>query len=198
MLYTENNYIVKVADKQDEFNQIYDLNYKTFVEEIPQHEQNERKKLIDKFNEQNTYIIVLQNDKVMGMVALRGKRPFSLDYKLENLESYLPVKKDILEVRLLSVNKQLRNTKILILILKGIIAYVANAKYKIAIISGILNQQNLYKHLGFIPFGPLVGDENAKFQPMYLTKENFENVMVKLVDFLILKEKREKQDEQNS
>ncbi len=195
MLYSEKKYIIKVADKQDEFNQIYDLNYKTFVEEIPQHEKNEKKILIDKFNEQNTYIIVLQNNKVMGMVALRDKRPFSLDYKLENIESYLPIKKDILEVRLLSVNKQLRNTKILILILKGIIAYAANSDYKIAIISGILNQQNLYKHLGFIPFGPIVGDDNAKFQPMYITKENFENVMVKLVDFLILKEKKEKRNE---
>ncbi len=194
MLYQENNYIVKIADKPNEFEQIYDLNYKTFVEEIPQHERNEKKKLIDKFNKQNTYIIVLQKDKVMGMVALRDKRPFSLDYKLKNLDDYLPIKDGIIEVRLLSIDKQLRNTKILILILKGIISFVSNSSYKIAIISGILNQQNLYKHIGFEPFGPIVGNKNAKFQPMYLTKENFEKVMVKLVDFLILKEKRNKNE----
>lgn len=197
MLLTENGYIVKIADEHDEYNQIYDLNYKTFVEEIPQHSINDKKQLIDKFNEQNKYIIVKKDNAVLGMVALRDKRPFSLDYKLENLTSYLPVKDNIIEVRLLSVNKQLRNSKILILLLKGIIANAANSKYKLAIISGILNQQNLYTHLGFKPFGPLVGNENAKFQPMYLTKDNFENVMVKLVDFLILKEKKELNNNKN-
>jgi aspartate aminotransferase-like enzyme len=31
----------------------------------------------------------------------------------------------------------------------------------------------LYKHLGFVPFGPVVGSDDAQFQPMYLTLETF-------------------------
>jgi hypothetical protein len=42
-----------------------------------------------------------------------------------------------------------------------------------AIISGTLREQKLYRHLGFVPFGPIVGTEEAPFQPMYLTKEAF-------------------------
>jgi hypothetical protein len=29
----------------------------------------------------------------------------------------------------------------------------------------------MYRHLGFNPFGPLVGKEGAYYQPMYLTLE---------------------------
>ena len=43
-----------------------------------------------------------------------------------------------------------------------------------AIISGTTRQQKLYRHLGFVPFGPLVGKGEAMFQPMYLTLEGFE------------------------
>jgi hypothetical protein len=32
----------------------------------------------------------------------------------------------------------------------------------------------LYRHMGFVPFGPLVGTADVPFQPMYLTVEAFE------------------------
>ena len=32
----------------------------------------------------------------------------------------------------------------------------------------------MYQHLGFVPFGPLVGTGEAQFQPMYVTLETFE------------------------
>ena len=46
--------------------------------------------------------------------------------------------------------------------------------YDLAIISGTLRQARLYQHLGFVPFGPLVGVGDAQFQPMYVTLETFE------------------------
>jgi aspartate aminotransferase-like enzyme len=39
------------------------------------------------------------------------------------------------------------------------------------LISGTTRQQRFYRHLGFEPFGPLVGSGDARFQPMYLTVE---------------------------
>src|ERR1035437_983015 len=45
--------------------------------------------------------------------------------------------------------------------------------YDLAIISGTTRQLKLYQHLGFVPFGPLVGTAAAPYQPMYLTLENF-------------------------
>ena len=46
--------------------------------------------------------------------------------------------------------------------------------YDLAIISGTTRQFKLYQHLGFVPFGPLVGTGDAQFQPMYVTLETFE------------------------
>jgi hypothetical protein len=36
----------KIAETENEFEQIFRLNYKTFVEEIPQHERNAEKRLV--------------------------------------------------------------------------------------------------------------------------------------------------------
>ena len=45
--------------------------------------------------------------------------------------------------------------------------------FTLAIISGTLRQLRLYKHLGFVPFGPVVGTGDAQFQPMHLSLEKF-------------------------
>ena len=47
----------KVASEDWEFEQIHRLNYGTFVEEIPQHEGNAEKSLVDTFHGENTYFI---------------------------------------------------------------------------------------------------------------------------------------------
>lgn len=160
--------IFKVASEPWEFEQIHELNYQTFVDEIPQHQRNANGKLVDKFHKENTYVICVRDREVLGMIALRDKRPLSLDDKLENLESYLPPFKRIIEYRLLAVKKQHRNTAIFTGILKKSFDIAISGDYDIAVISGTTRQARLYKHLGFKPFGPLVGKQDALYQPMYI------------------------------
>jgi aspartate aminotransferase-like enzyme len=45
--------------------------------------------------------------------------------------------------------------------------------YDVALISGTTRQLRLYRHMGFVPFGPLVVGPGAQFQPMMLTLERF-------------------------
>src|SRR3954467_4907883 len=92
--------VFKAASEDWEFEAIHRLNYKTFVEEIPQHEKTATERLLDKFYAQNTYLISLSGRKLVGMLAVRGSRPFSLDQKLEKLDSYLPAGRKICEIRL--------------------------------------------------------------------------------------------------
>ncbi len=80
-------FIFKVASWDWEFEQIHRLNHKTFVEEIPQHEAAPDGLLVDKFHHENTYFICLRGGRLIGMVAARDQRPFSLDQKLESLDS---------------------------------------------------------------------------------------------------------------
>ncbi len=166
----------KIATEEWEFEQIHELNYRTFVEEIPQHQPAEQPRLVDKFHEENTYLICLAGGRVVGMVAARGRRPFSLDQKLPNLDSYLPPGRRPCEVRLLAVEKEFRNSQVFRGIISLMWQYGTERGYNMAIISGTTRQQKLYRHLGFVPFGPLVGKGEAMFQPMYLTLEQFEKM----------------------
>ncbi len=172
--------IIKIAETEAEFKQINELNYQTFVEEVKQHTTNETQSLIDKFDDQNNYFIAIEDDKLIGMLALRDLRPFSLDFKLTNLDELIPKANKIIEVRLLSIIKSRRSSSILYKILRYIINTNILVGYDLILISAILNQIKLYKHIGFVEFGPIVGTE-TKFQPMYLTHTKYLEVSKKLI-----------------
>jgi aspartate aminotransferase-like enzyme/GNAT superfamily N-acetyltransferase len=163
----------KVATEDWEFEQIHRLNYKTFVEEIPQHEKRPDGVLVDRFHEENTYVICRSNHRVLAMIAVRDKRPFSLDHKIHNLQEHLPPARHICEFRLLSVEKDYRHSRIFYGLMATVARYCRERGCDLAVISGTTRQQKLYKHLGFVPFGPLVGDEDALYQPMYLTLDDY-------------------------
>ncbi|WP_164668691.1 aminotransferase class V-fold PLP-dependent enzyme [Virgibacillus doumboii] len=164
----------KIASEPEEMEQIYKLNYETFVEEIPQHQQNESHRLIDKFDKENIYIVAKDYEEVIGMIAVRANRPFSLDHKLDDLDDYLPKDANPCEVRLLSVKKKYRKSLVFFQLANVLISYCLEKKYNMALISGTDRQIRLYKKIGFESFGPMVGTEGANYQPMYLTKEKFE------------------------
>ena len=103
----------KVATEPSELEQIHCLNYKTFVQEISQHQPNPIGVLVDQFDAENIYLICLDGEHLAGMMALRDKRPFSLDQKLENLDAYLPPGRSICELRLLAVDKKYRYGQVL-------------------------------------------------------------------------------------
>lgn len=169
--------IFKFAAEDWEFEQIHRLNYRTFVEEIPQHQASPSHRLVDKFHAENTYLICLANQKIIGMLAARGNRPFSLDQKLPELDCHLPAGRSVCEIRLLAIDPRFRGARGG-QVLSGLLALLwqhgVEKGYDLAIISGTLRQARLYQHLGFVPFGPLVGAGDAQFQPMYVTLETFE------------------------
>jgi aspartate aminotransferase-like enzyme len=166
--------VFKFASEDWEFEEIHRLNYRTFVEEIPQHQPSPASRLVDKFHAENTYMICLSGRKLVGMLAARGSRPFSLDQKLEQLDSFLPAGRKICEIRLLAVDKKFRGAQVLQGILALLWQHGIEKGYDLAIISGTPRQFKLYRHLGFVPFGPVVGAGEAQFQPMYVTLETFE------------------------
>ncbi len=162
---------IKVAEFDWEFEAIHRLNYETFVEEIPQHERNEQHRLVDKFHDENSYLICLHDKELIGMAALRANRPFSLDQKLGNVEEFLPVKyHGLAEIRLLVVKKEYRYSKVSQEFLVRVVEFCAK-QYDVGVVSATLSQKRLYRHMGFTPFGPLVGKGKVQFQPMYITRE---------------------------
>ena len=168
-------YIFKTADTASERQAIHSLNYRTFVDEIPQYLPNSEQVLVDQFDRENTYLVALKGQKLIGMVAVRGNRPFSLDRKLDNLESFLPPHQKLCEIRLLSVEQEHRNGSVFRGLMYELLRCVDMQNYDLAIISGTVRQLKLYKNMGFIPFGPLVGKGEASYQPMYLSRVIFQD-----------------------
>lgn len=176
---TTANYKFKIASEPWEFEQIHKLSYEAFVEEVPLHAPNPDKALIDKFHAENTYLICVNCEKILAMLSVRGNRPFSLDKKLANLDSYLPLGRSLCEVRLLTARKAYRHSPVVKKLIDETIKYCISQGYDLALISSVLEKQRLYKRLGFVPFGPVVGTGPASLQPMYLTTEAYADTQKK-------------------
>lgn len=164
----------KLVTEEWELEAINRLNYRAFVEEIPQHPPNAERRLVDRFQDENTYVICLEGRSLVGMIAGRGERPFSLDRKLADLDSHLPPGRRALEVRLLAVERGHRSGFVFTGLVRLLSQHARALGYDLAVISATTRQSRLYRHLGFVPFGPVAGTGDALFQPMYLTLETFE------------------------
>lgn len=170
----------KVATAAEEFDQIHRLNYRTFVEEIPQHPPNPHKKLVDKFHHENTYLLCLEGQRVVGMLAMRSQRPFSLDHKVADLDSYLPAGASVCELRLLAVEAAYRKPGVFARLIRFAAGEAIKRGHTLAVASGTVRQTRLYGRMGFVPFAQLVGPEEARYQPMYLTLSTAKELFVRL------------------
>lgn len=169
-------YWCKIAQTKAEFDAIEKLNYAIFVEEIPQHEPNESKRKVDRFHAENTYLIVYKEKEIVGMLAFRDQRPFSIDEKIGVVENYLEegLCEKLCEIRLLAVKKEYRTGRVLLRLARALYSFAYEKGYSAAVISGTTREEKLYKQMGFTQFAPAVGTEEAKFLPMVLTRLQFE------------------------
>ena len=159
------------AATEAEREQVHLLNYEIFVEEIPQHQPNPERRLVDRFHGENTYFQCWRENELVGMVCTRDKRPFSLDAKLPNLDELMPPHHRVVELRLLAVKREHRTPQVFRGLTRLMGEHCTAQGYDLAVVSAFLGQMELYRHIGFKPFGPVVGITPAQFQPMYLTTD---------------------------
>lgn len=160
--------VVRLATPDDD-EAIHRLNYRTFVEEIPQHPPNAARLLIDRFHAENCYGVYEVDGRVVGMVAGRTTRPFSLDTKLDGIDRFLSAGCRPAEIRLLAVEPTHRSTRACVALMGFITRHLMDLGFDTGVISGTTRQLRLYEHLGFRAFGPLVGSEGAWYQPMQIS-----------------------------
>lgn len=150
---------------------IHRLNYRTFVEEIPQHAPCDDRRLVDRFHDENVYVVYEVDGDIVGMVCGRTQRPFSLDQKLGSIDQWLPPHERAVEVRLLAVDRAHRATRVFVRLLQTLIDHFASQGYDLAVMSGTTRQLALYANMGCVPFAHRIGTEGAEYQPMYLDLE---------------------------
>ncbi|MDQ8159616.1 MAG: GNAT family N-acetyltransferase [Gemmatimonadota bacterium] len=155
----------------DDADAIHALNYRTFVEEIPQHAPNVSRRQIDRFHDENVYAVYEVEGRIVGMVSGRTQRPFSLDQKLGSVDDFLPADRTPVEIRLLAVEPEFRASRVFAQLVGFITRHFMAQGFDLGIMSGTTRQLRLYRHLGFHAFGPLIGTDQASYQPMYITAE---------------------------
>jgi predicted N-acetyltransferase YhbS len=160
------HYLFKRADANHEFEQIHRLNYRTFVEEIPQHAPSDTGRLVDKFHHKNTYFIVVRDEQVVGMVSVHGQTPFSVAGRRPDPEILERPGCRPLEVRLLAIEPQERSGNVLIGLLWMALEHARNGGFTDVYISGVADRVEMYRRIGFEPLGPAVSDGTASFVPM--------------------------------
>ncbi|MDW0109929.1 aminotransferase class V-fold PLP-dependent enzyme [Sporosarcina aquimarina] len=168
-------YIYRIAKTKHDEEQIHKLNYETFVEEIPQHESNGQRLLKDQFHSENTYLLCMKGSHIIGMIAVRSARPFSLDKKIGPVEARLsnPPHHPV-EIRLLSIKEQYRTGRPFLGMMQALVNWCLKEGYDAAFISGTVRELKLYRQLGFVPFAETTGTAEASFVPMMLTQETYE------------------------
>ena len=97
------------------------------------------------------------------MLALRDQRPFSIDAKLPDVDRYLPPGRTPCEIRLLAVEPGYRHGVVLRALLLRVVEECEARGINTAVISATTRQLKLYTHMGFVPFGPLVGTAEAGY-----------------------------------
>jgi hypothetical protein len=162
-------WVFKVASEPWEFEAVYRLKYRTFVEEIPQHSVNPERILSDDLLANSACYVCVAGHRLLGMVAISGERPFSLDAKVPDLDGYLPPHDRPCEIRLLAVEPPHRQGPVFGGLLACLIRHAQRERFDLAVISATDRQEHLYHHLGFMPFGPPLGTPEARYQGMYIT-----------------------------
>ncbi len=165
-------YVFKRAETSLEFEQIHRLNHKTFTNEIPQHADNGSGVLVDKFHGKNAYLIVLRDNRVVGMLSACGQPPFSVAERLKEPEILERPGIHPLEVRLLAIEPDERNTTMFFGLIYCLYEYARSNGFNHVFISGIEERVEMYQRIGFVPLGPAVPSGKASFVPMMLSLDD--------------------------
>lgn len=163
------HYVFKQAETKQEFDQIHCLNHRTFVDEIPQHADEGDGKLIDKFHSKNAYFVILQGERLVGMLSLHDQPPFSVAERLRDPEILYRPGTRPLEVRLLAIEPDERNSTLFFGLIWFLYEHIKKNDYTHLYISAVVDRLDLYERLGFVALGPAVASGGASFVPMVLT-----------------------------
>jgi len=170
-------YVVKTAETDEEFAQIHRLNYRTFVQEIGQHIEASDGSLVDKFHEKNTYILAMREGRLVGMLSAHDQPPFSIASRLAKPELIRRPGMKPLEVRLLAIEPEERHSPVIAMLVYQLFRFGREHGHTHFVISGVTDQIDLYKHIGFEALGPAVGRSGVQFVPMIASLDRVEAQM---------------------
>ncbi len=162
-------YRFKRATSPEELEQVFRLNHEVFAEELAQHQPDESGLLVDKFHDKNVYYVAIQDQCVLGMIALHDQPPFSIAGKLADADAVLSKLGRLIEVRLLAVEPAHRNGRVMAGLMLQAYHHArpnGETRYDTFVISGHADKAEIYHQLGYRDLGPAVKSGQALYIPM--------------------------------
>jgi len=156
------------AQSAHDLDQIHRLNHRVFAEEIGQHGITADHQLVDRFHSSNRYFIALRGGELIGMVSAHADAEFSIASRLPD-PSILRELRAPLEVRLLAILPDYRQSLLLPGLLLQVHRYASRHGFSDLLISGIATRIAMYEKIGFRALGPAVPCGAAQFIPMRLS-----------------------------
>jgi hypothetical protein len=174
-------YTFKRAETTSELEQVYALNYATFVREIPQHDDHGGGRLVDKFDSRNVYFIALRDARIVGMVSAHDQPPFSVAGRMSDASALEAPGARPLEIRLLAIEPQERFGIVIGGLFWALYRHVRQGAYTHVYISGLEERLKLYSGLGFEALGPAVLSGQARYVPMSMSAARIEKYNDRIV-----------------
>jgi aspartate aminotransferase-like enzyme len=167
--------LIKIADTDDEIEQVHRLNYETFVQEVGQHPPNADGRLVDVHHARNIYFVAKKGPLVVGMICLTpfDGVSFSIEKRLKDPRVIDQYRAEAIEIRLLAVRKDTRATVVFARLAHALADYAIGKGFRYGLISGITTREGLYRRFGFQALGEPVPTGAAWFVPMVVGLERF-------------------------
>lgn len=162
---------VKIADTEDEYRQIHELNYQTYVDELRQDSPPQgQRQLIDKYHDTNVYLVAKRRDEIIGMVFITlPQHPFSIEGSLTDTSALAGIRHQTVELRRLAVKREHRHGRIMLRLFEFGFRYCEARGMRYAIISALEQQRRLYKKLGAWDIGAPFTKGECTYYPMMLS-----------------------------
>jgi aspartate aminotransferase-like enzyme len=190
-------YVFKRAETPQEMEQVHALNYRTFVGEIAQYPDSGDGRLIDKFHHKNVYFIAVHEGQVVGMVSLHGEPPFSIASRLPDPGILERPGTRPLEVRLLAVEHDKRNSIVFTGLVWVLYLYAQEIGATHLFISGVQERISLYQQIGFEQIGPAIVSGRATFVPMMAPLNNVIDKKQRLLQLWLKRLKKSIEEEES-
>ena len=156
-----------LADERDR-ERIYELRHQVYARELGQHAENGEGQLRDKLDEINTYLVARVAGAVVGFVSITppGTVGYSIDKYFARRDVPLAFDQGLYEVRLLTVTRAHRGTRVALLLMHGALRYVEAHGGTRVVATGRVDLLDMYRHAGFTSLGLRVKSGEVTYELM--------------------------------
>lgn len=185
-------YEIRLANESDKIN-LSKMIHEIYAKELGQYDTNDSNIIIDKYDENNNYIVAYHGDVLVGMVSITKPNTGKIS-TLSRIPLNHPTysfKNEIAEIRLLSIKKEYRGKGLYKHIAFKVMQFCDLYNIERVLISAIENKIELYELMGFRVLSKPVIEGNCNYVPMELIRSNFSNsTYYRVLDGLRVYDKR--------